>query len=323
MANPTNIEIESGQIERNDSPHQAIILAHGGAGPQDPNKESYTVALERLEQVVANVNSHQPLGLSPILIGQWERSSLVEKLTLNGARALEADTLFNAGLGASLQGDGMARLSASFMESERRRFSAVINSLHIIHASELAWALQAKEHSVLDANGAERIKRELGMKIENPITGERLKKWIHFKKNELSHLGDGNGKTGTIGVVGIDEFGRLAAVTSTGGIGNEIPGRVGDSPTIAGNFCSTKVAVSCTGIGEQITSHAMAPRIAFSIENGIPLKTAMENALVEAGRSDYSFAAIALAKDVRGTWIEWAAGAVNCRLLWTLREVKA
>ncbi len=35
---------------------------------------------------------------------------------------------------------------------------------------------------------------------------------------------------GTVGCVAIDQFGNIAAATSTGGMTGKMPGRVGDSP---------------------------------------------------------------------------------------------
>src|SRR5574337_642817 len=58
-------------------------------------------------------------------------------------------------------------------------------------------------------------------------------------------------KTGTVGAVALDQNGRLAAATSTGGMTNKRWGRVGDSPIIgAGTYADEIVAVSCTGHGE-------------------------------------------------------------------------
>jgi beta-aspartyl-peptidase (threonine type) len=39
-----------------------------------------------------------------------------------------------------------------------------------------------------------------------------------------------NAKMGTVGAVALDLAGNLAAATSTGGMTNKLPGRVGDSP---------------------------------------------------------------------------------------------
>ena len=64
-----------------------------------------------------------------------------------------------------------------------------------------------------------------------------------MKPGELAH--------GTVGAVIKDRAGRLAAATSTGGLLNKTPGRVGDAPLIgAGTWADTRCAVSCTGQGE-------------------------------------------------------------------------
>jgi beta-aspartyl-peptidase (threonine type) len=57
---------------------------------------------------------------------------------------------------------------------------------------------------------------------------------------------------GTVGAVARDAHGRLAAATSTGGVSNQLPGRVGDAPIVgAGTYAADgTVAVSCTGQGE-------------------------------------------------------------------------
>ena len=54
---------------------------------------------------------------------------------------------------------------------------------------------------------------------------------------------------GTVGAVALDLHGDLAAATSTGGLTNKLPGRVGDSAVIgAGTYASnSSCAVSCTG----------------------------------------------------------------------------
>lgn len=69
---------------------------------------------------------------------------------------------------------------------------------------------------------------------------------------EAQSGGDEWEKHGTIGAVARDAEGNIAAGTSTGGITNQMHGRVGDSPLPGcGTFANqSTVAVSCTGIGE-------------------------------------------------------------------------
>jgi beta-aspartyl-peptidase (threonine type) len=59
-------------------------------------------------------------------------------------------------------------------------------------------------------------------------------------------------KYGTVGAVALDQYGNLAAATSTGGMTNKQYGRVGDAPLIqTGTYANNNTcAISCTGWGE-------------------------------------------------------------------------
>ena len=58
----------------------------------------------------------------------------------------------------------------------------------------------------------------------------------------------------------LDAQGNLAAATSTGGMTNKQPGRVGDCPVIgAGTYADNRTAaISCTGTGEMFIRAAAA-----------------------------------------------------------------
>ena len=45
---------------------------------------------------------------------------------------------------------------------------------------------------------------------------------------------------GTVGVVALDAYGNIAAGTSTGGMTNKKPGRIGDSPIIGAGTWAEK-----------------------------------------------------------------------------------
>jgi beta-aspartyl-peptidase (threonine type) len=77
-------------------------------------------------------------------------------------------------------------------------------------------------------------------------------------------------KHGTVGCVAFDQIGGLAAATSTGGIFNKLPGRVGDSPLIGcGTYANKFGAVSCTGYGEAIIRVLMARDAVQLLQDGI------------------------------------------------------
>jgi isoaspartyl peptidase/L-asparaginase-like protein (Ntn-hydrolase superfamily) len=79
-------------------------------------------------------------------------------------------------------------------------------------------------------------------------------------------------KFGTVGAVAFEARGNLAAATSTGGLTNKMPGRIGDSPLIgAGTYAENGVvAVSATGSGEMfmriLASYDIAARMRYARE---------------------------------------------------------
>ena len=103
-----------------------------------------------------------------------------------------------------------------------------------------------------------------------------------MQKRWDEHLRAQKGKTGTVGVVALDRYGNIVAGTSTGGIGGEIPGRVSDSPTIAGNYANKFAGISATGIGEQIVNLGAAVKIATRVEDGMDLKSAVDKTIHDA-----------------------------------------
>ncbi|MGC1394262.1 MAG: isoaspartyl peptidase/L-asparaginase, partial [Coleofasciculaceae cyanobacterium] len=99
---------------------------------------------------------------------------------------------------------------------------------------------------------------------------------------------------GTIGVVVLDTQGCLAAGTSTGGKGFERIGRVSDCAMPAGNYATTKAAVSCTGIGEDIIDECLAARVVVRVTDGLSLGEAMQRSFTEASRNGRDFGAISI-----------------------------
>ena len=86
-----------------------------------------------------------------------------------------------------------------------------------------------------------------------------------------------------------DAAGRLAAATSTGGMTNALPGRVGDSPLIgSGTWADDRTcAVSGTGHGEPFIRAAFAHEVDALIRlGGHPLDRACELALARVAEAD-------------------------------------
>jgi beta-aspartyl-peptidase (threonine type) len=85
-----------------------------------------------------------------------------------------------------------------------------------------------------------------------------------------------------VGAVARDTHGNLAAATSTGGMTNKRPGRVGDSPIIgAGTYAKNGVcAVSATGHGEYFIRAVAAYHVCAAVEyRGLTLPQALHEML--------------------------------------------
>ena len=211
-----------------------------------------------------------------------------EEAVIRGIRLLEDDPIFNAGTGSKLQADGEVRMSAALMDGVKNSFSGVINVQNIRFPIEAAALLSKEKNKVLSADQATEFCRKHGFDEHDPVTPARL----HEYEQKCS------GIHGTVGIVALDKKGIIVAGTSTGGIGNEIPGRVSDSPTVAGTYASSKAGVSCTGIGEQIVQQAAAAKIVTRVGDGMSLHEAVSKTLTESNNYNYSFGLISL--DAKG-----------------------
>jgi L-asparaginase / beta-aspartyl-peptidase len=200
-------------------------------------------------------------------------------------RILEDDPLFNAGRGAALTREGAAELDAAIMDGRQQRAGAVASVRHVKNPVELARRVMEKSrHVLLVGPGAEEFALEEGVALVPNLyfrTPERISQLEHEQRGErVSDLVPPT--RGTVGAVARDRDGNLAAATSTGGMTNKRPGRVGDSPIIgAGTYAKNGVcAVSATGHGEYFIRAVAAHHVAAAVEyRGLSLELAMRELL--------------------------------------------
>lgn len=214
-----------------------------------------------------------------ILLAEGARAAVISAVT-----ALEDCELFNSGTGSRIQADGEIRMSASLMDGRRNHFSGVINIQNVRNPVLVAAELAGEKNRVLAGNPATRYARNKGFGHHNPCTEHRWRE----------HLKGLRGSSGTVGAAAVDAKGDLFAATSTGGVGGEIPGRVSDSATVAGNYATPLAAVSCTGAGEEIVNLGVASRIATRRLDGQDLAQAVRNTLEEGATRGYTFGVIAV-----------------------------
>ena len=200
---------------------------------------------------------------------------------------LEDDELFNAGIGSQIQSDGKIRMSASLMDGTTQKMSGVINIEEVKNPVQVAQVLMQFDDRILGGSGATQFARQHGFEVFSTEIPQRKAEY----EAKLAATG-----TGTVGCVVLDGEGKLAVATSTGGKGFEIPGRISDSATVAGNYANEYCGVSLTGVGEDIVSGAVAAKIVTRVTDGFSLQAAFEKTFEELKPYDGFAGAIAIDK---------------------------
>ena len=206
---------------------------------------------------------------------------------------LEDCPLFNAGHGAVFTHDETHELDAMVMDGATLRAGAVACVSRIRRPVRAARAvMEHSAHVLLVGPGAEAFAAEHGLEMVAPdyfstdARRQQLRRALSSDKAVLDHDGaalvfrspiataaaplDEDRKLGTVGAVALDTHGNLAAATSTGGMTNKRPGRVGDSPVIgAGTYADNRTAaISCTGTGEifmrTVAAYDICARMAYA-----------------------------------------------------------
>lgn len=203
---------------------------------------------------------------------------------------LEDDELFNAGIGSQIQSDGVIRMSAAIMNGETQKMSGVINIQDVKNPVFVAKELINEDDRILGGKGAKEYAEQHGFQNFSTEIPQRRKEYEDKIKS---------GGKGTVGAVAIDKEGKLAVATSTGGKGFEIPGRISDSATVAGNYANQYCAVSCTGVGEDIVSNATAAKIVTRVTDGLSIENAFDRTFEELKQIDGFAGAIGI--DSEGT----------------------
>ena len=251
------------------------LIIHGGFfSESSTNHETKVAKQQALLRIVKNSYDYM------------KTHSAVETVVY-ATSLLEDDELFNAGIGSQIQSDGKIRMSASLMDSTTMKMSGVINIEEVKNPIQVAEVLMNVDDRILSGEGATDFARKNGFEKFSTEIPQRRKEY----EAKLASTG-----TGTVGCVALDNEGRIAVATSTGGKGFEIVGRVSDSATVAGNYCNEFCGVSLTGVGEDIVSGAVAAKIVTRVTDGFSLEKAFEKTFAELKPFDGFAGAIAIDK---------------------------
>ncbi|MEL7221720.1 MAG: isoaspartyl peptidase/L-asparaginase [Bacteroidota bacterium] len=202
-------------------------------------------------------------------------------------RSLEADSTFDAGRGAFLNSRGEIELDAMIMDGASLDFGSVAAVQNLLHPVSLARRLmESEEFRMLVGTGAQIFAEEQGFEklpSEALLTERELAyfKSIKNKDGFRSHHPFGTQPSDTVGAVALDQFGNIAAATSTGGTPRKWPGRVGDSPIPgAGAYADNDHGgASTTGWGESIMKVLLAKTMIDQLAAGYKAPHAAQRAI--------------------------------------------
>jgi len=257
------------------------IAIHGGAGTIEKSRFSP----EKEAAYRAKLTEAIDAGYAVLAEGGASLTAVTAAINV-----LENSPFFNAGKGAVYTHDENHEMDASIMDGKTRQAGAVASVKHIENPINLARLVMDKSvHVMLSGEGAEAFAQKQGVPLVNNKlfdTESRYKSLQRAKakmqKAEQQNTGkagnkdyqaahfalDTEYKVGTVGAVALDQFGNIAAGTSTGGMTNKRYGRIGDSPVIgAGTFAENEsCAVSATGHGEYFIRYNVAADICARVK---------------------------------------------------------
>ena len=248
------------------------IVIHGGAGTI--LKDDMTPELEKAYML----GLENALNAGYAVLEQGGTSVNAVKASLV---VLEDNLLFNAGRGAVFTKKGVQEMDAAIMDGQTLEAGSVAGVRNVRNPIELATeVMNNSNHVFLSGKGANDFAIKQGIKLEPDeyfFSQFRYDQWKEMRDSDnysLDHTHQGldelmkDKKFGTVGAVACDNFGNIAAATSTGGMTNKKYGRIGDSPVIgAGTYANNRTcAISCTGHGEPFIRAVAAHTVSCLME---------------------------------------------------------
>ena len=268
------------------------IVVHGGAGVlSNLSEEQQYIIEQKVSETI----------LSAYEILQKGGSSLdaVEFVVSE----FEDSPLFNAGRGSVYTSEETQEMDASIMFGFDRSAGAVASIKKIKNPIKLARkVLEETQHVLLVGEGAESFAESIGEVIVEPsyFYSEKNLKRLRKLKSKFVENHSIQDKIGTVGAVAIDKEGNISAATSTGGMTNKMPGRVGDTPIVgSGTWAQNNVCgVSSTGHGEFFIKFQVAKEVCTRMEYlNQSLKDSSNNIIKELNDIGASGGLIAIDKD--------------------------
>lgn len=172
-------------------------------------------------------------------------------------------------------------LDAAFMDGDTLDIGAVAAIRDFANPVSIARRLShEKVNSLLVAEGAEKFAHKEGFERKNMLT-DRAKAHYRKRVKEMTQTLKPYSGHDTVGMVCLDDQGKMTAATSTSGLFMKKKGRVGDSP-IAGSgfYADSKIGgASATGLGEDLMKGCISYEIVRLMGEGLHPQEACEQAV--------------------------------------------
>ncbi|KAF2223796.1 nucleophile aminohydrolase [Elsinoe ampelina] len=237
------------------TPIKPRIIIHGGAGAITPANLPPALYAAHRAALLGIVSSTASLLSDP--------STTALDAAVHAVTLLELNPLYNAGRGGVFTTAGRIEHESSVMLSTPHPVAGTtMRTSRVKHPILLAKSMLlrasspdgggAQTHVQLCGETAERLAVEWGLEMVRPSWHWSRKRWEQHRRGgsreavedcgyaEALKKGGWNGTDylpqGTVGAVVLDRYGTICAATSTGGMTNKLPGRIGDTPTIGAGF---------------------------------------------------------------------------------------
>jgi len=204
-------------------------------------------------------------------------------------RALEDDPVFNAGYGSVLNAAGEVEMDAAIMDGTTHQMGAVAAIKGVRNPVSVARLLVDEPPILLVGDGARTFASRRGAELCAP------EDMIARPHQAAGH--------DTVGCVALDDHGRVAVATSTGGLEGTLPGRVGDTPLPGcGFYADNRLGgVAYSGDGEVIARLTLAARMTQALRTS-SVEDALRRSVVLLERGGGEGGGIAIDRDGRAAW---------------------
>ncbi|KAK1084286.1 hypothetical protein LTR33_002747 [Friedmanniomyces endolithicus] len=281
------------------APVKPRIIIHGGAGNitrQNLPRQAYQTYRDALLQILHEAQQ------SLVLPGATALDVATHAVT-----QLENNPLFNSGHGAVYTRAETHELEASVMVSTgyRKRGVGVMKVTRaknpILLAKEMLVRGEADDgggagsHVQLEGHACDRLAGKWGLETVEPSYFWTRRRWEEHRRGlGMSYDGetyvkhkraaDGQQQSrlseelvdwrdeacGTVGCVVLDSSGAICVATSTGGLTNKLPGRIGDTPTLGAGFWAEEWQVQVDAAAVP-SNRLTVPPLAALVINCLPM----------------------------------------------------